>query len=382
MIPYPLSKIDAAVFQEICDQRTSESSTLDFKQVLPGKEDKDKIELAKDVSALLNADGGDLVYGIGEDRETGTAKAVVPLKIENFDKEERRILQVLDAWIEPRFHGIQLHQVQLEDGCGIVIRVPMSFDGPHWVRNPASDQRRFVIRNGKMTSDMSFDQVRSAFNASASLAVQARDFIKNRLNLIQDRKMQMQMPMANSPLAAFELVSLSGLAKRTSIDMKKVNFVDFIPWDGGADPKINLDGVGAYLGMENQAYAYSQLFRNGAMEFVHTAGGVGMHGKMGVWGEHAFSFFEKSLILATNAAKKYDIAGPALIQCALMHVEGLPLDHGGHPIFRYVSDRPFMVFPEIYIEDLSGKVDINEALSDTRDVLYQAFGIKAAPPRK
>ena len=226
MIPYPLSRIDAAVFQEICEQRTSESSTLDFKQTLPGKEDKDKEELAKDVSALLNADGGDLVYGIGEDRTTGTAKAVVPLTIENFDKEERRILQILDAWIEPRFHGIQFHQVPLEGGCGIVLRVPMSFDGPHWVRNPAGNYRRFVIRNGKMTSDMSLDQVRSAFTASASLAAQARDFINGRLNLIRERKMH--MPMGSVPIAAFELVSLSGIARRKTIDIKKIEFVDFI----------------------------------------------------------------------------------------------------------------------------------------------------------
>jgi hypothetical protein len=381
MLPYALEKISAAVFQEICDQRTSESSTLDFKQVLPGKEDDDKEELAKDVSALLNADGGDLVYGISEDRATGTAKAVLPMTIDNFDKESRRITQILDAWIEPRFHGIQIAQVPLDGGCGVVLRVPMSFDGPHCVRNPNSTKRRFVIRNGKMTSDMSFDQVRSAFNATASLAVQAREFARSRLKLVEERKTR--MPMGDSPLAVFELVSLSGMTRRTLVDVKKVQFVDFIAWDGGADPRMNLDGAGAYLGSGGEAYSQSQLFRNGSMEFMTIAGNRGEDGKLGVWASHSLEFFERSLAVSLKAAKRYEIAGPALVTCALMHVEGCELALNNNlPFRKKLGDRPFMVFPEIYIEDLLVDVDGDDLLADTRDVLYQAFGYSAAPAKK
>lgn len=381
MLPYTLDKINAAVFQEVCDQRTSESSTLDFKQILPGKSDDDKEELAKDVSALLNADGGDLVYGISEDRATGTAKAVIPMTFDNFDKESRRIMQILDAWIEPRFHGIQIAQVPLDGGSGVVLRVPMSFDGPHCVRNPNSTKRRFVIRNGKMTSDMSFDQVRSAFGASAALAVQAREFIHSRLKLVEERKTQ--MPMGDSPLAVLELVSLSGMARRTLVDVKKVQFVDFIVWDGGADPRVNLDGAGAYLGANGEASSQSQLFRNGSMEYMTIAGGRGQDGKVGVWASHSLQFFERSLTVSLKAAKRYEIAGPALVTCALMHVEGCELAVDSYSPFRKkVSDRPFMVFPEIYIEDLSGDLDVDDLLADTRDVLYQAFGYTAAPAKK
>ncbi|MGJ7554653.1 AlbA family DNA-binding domain-containing protein [Variovorax sp. RB3P1] len=380
MLPYALDKIDAAVFQEVCDQRTSESSTLDFKQTLPGKTDDDKEELAKDVSALLNADGGDLVYGITEDRASGTAKGVMPIEIGNFDKESRRITQILDAWIEPRYRGIQIVEVELDGGSGVVIRVPMSFDGPHWVRNPNSTKRRFVIRNGKMTSDMSYDQVRSAFNATASLAIQARDFTKARLTLVEDRKMN--MPMGQSPLAVLELVSLAGLARRSSVDIKKVQFVDFIVWDGGADPKMNLDGAGAYLGANGEAFSQSQLFRNGSMEYMTIVGGS-QDGKMGVWASHSLQFFERSLRVSLEAARKYDIAGPALVTCALMHVEGCELALDSYSPFRKkLADRPFMVFPEIYIEDLSGEADVDALLADTRDVLYQAFGHSAAPAKR
>ncbi|QFZ83540.1 hypothetical protein GFK26_12615 [Variovorax paradoxus] len=380
MLPYALGLIDAATFQAICNQRFSESGTVDFKQELTRNDDKGKNELAKDVCALANADGGDLVYGIKEDSAGGSAESVIPLVGESYDDASRRLLQTLESWIEPRIRGIQLKHVPLEHGFGLVIRVPASFDGPHCIRNNNS-QRRFVLRNGTITSDMTYDQLRSAFSSSASLATQAREFVKSRLRLVEDRKMQ--MPMGVSPLAVLELVSLSGLSSRSSVDVKKVQFVDFIVWDGGANPRMNLDGTGAYLGANGEAFSQSQLFRNGSMEYMTIAGGGGQNGKMSVYATHTLDFFERCLNVSLKAAKKYEISGPALVTCALMHVGGCVLALDGYSVFHQKeADRPFMVFPEIYIEDVSGAIDVSGLLSDTRDVLYQAFGYAAAPAKK
>jgi len=379
MLPYALGQIDATTFQAICDQRFSESGTVDFKQELPRNDEKGKNELAKDICALANADGGDLVYGIKEDFAGGSAESVIPLSGETYDDASRRLLQTLESWVEPRIRGVQLKHVPFESGFGLVIRVPASFDGPHCVRN-SNSQRRFVLRNGTITSDMTYDQLRSAFSSSASLAAQAREFVKSRLKLVEERRMQ--MPMEENPLAVFELVSLSGLASRSSVDVKKVDFVDFIVWRGGANPRMNLDGAGAYMGHGGRAHSQSQLFRNGSMEFLTVAGG-GQNGKMELWGSHALDFFEGCLSVSLKAAKKYEISGPALVTCALMHVEGSVLATGSYSFFQQVvADRPFMVFPEVFIEDVSGVVDIPGVLSDTRDVLYQAFGYSAAPAKK
>ncbi|SEM04005.1 Putative DNA-binding domain-containing protein [Variovorax sp. YR750] len=380
MLPYALGQIDAAAFQAICDQRFSESGTLDFKQELTRNDDKGKNELAKDVCALANADGGDLVYGIKENSAGGTAESVAPLVGESYDDASRRLLQTLESWVEPRIRGIQLEHVPLEGGFGLVIRVPASFDGPHCIRNNNS-QRRFVLRNGTITSDMTYDQLRSAFGSSASLAAQAREFVKSRLKLVEDRRMR--MPMGEAPLAVLELVSLSGLANRSQVDVKRVQFVDFITWDGGANPRMNLDGTGAYLGADGEAYSQSLFFRNGSMEYMTIAGGEGLDGKMGVHATHTLDFFERCLTVSLEAAKKYEISGPALVTCALMHVGSCVLALDGYSAFRQKrADRPFMVFPEIYIEDVSIAVDVAVLLSHTRDVLYQAFGYSAAPAKK
>ena len=85
MFPYPLDKIDAVALAEICAQHFSESETVDFKQELTKSSDAGKNELAKDVSTMANASGGDLIFGLREqkgDGETpgGTAEAVPPYR--------------------------------------------------------------------------------------------------------------------------------------------------------------------------------------------------------------------------------------------------------------------------------------------------------------
>ena len=98
MFPYPLDKIDAVALAEICAQHFSESETVDFKQELTKSSDAGKNELAKDVSTMANASGGDLIFGLREqkgDGETpgGAAEAVTPIQGESFEEVQRRFVQ-------------------------------------------------------------------------------------------------------------------------------------------------------------------------------------------------------------------------------------------------------------------------------------------------
>ena len=56
-----LDEISEAYLQGLCEDRATESQTLDFKRELPATDERR--ELQKDVCAFTNADGGDLVYG-------------------------------------------------------------------------------------------------------------------------------------------------------------------------------------------------------------------------------------------------------------------------------------------------------------------------------
>ncbi|MGH8576375.1 MAG: AlbA family DNA-binding domain-containing protein, partial [Gammaproteobacteria bacterium] len=213
MLLETLDRVSADLLRKLCDDRCPESDTLDFKRELPGGLDKDKHELLKDVCSLANTDGGDLVYGVEE--KAGAASALVPLTGESADAARRRISQILDAGLEPRVQGLRLHHVEVTGGYVLILRVPASFDGPHCVRT--NNNRRFVMRNGTSATDLTFDQLRAAFDRTATLAERARRFIARRLQLVIDHKTP--KPLLVGPLWVVHLVPVAGLAGRQTVDL-------------------------------------------------------------------------------------------------------------------------------------------------------------------
>lgn len=118
--------------QRLVDERLEESLTLDYKDSRAlSRDGKGPDELCKDVSALANSAGGQLVYGIEEDKTTkrpfSVDDGVVDCKI-----SREWIEQVLNSRIEPRINGIQITRIDMENGkFGYVISVPQSQIGPH-----------------------------------------------------------------------------------------------------------------------------------------------------------------------------------------------------------------------------------------------------------
>lgn len=52
MIRHDLENVDESILQQLCNERVQESLTLDFKRSAPGKDDRSKSELLKDVCAF------------------------------------------------------------------------------------------------------------------------------------------------------------------------------------------------------------------------------------------------------------------------------------------------------------------------------------------
>lgn len=170
----------------------------------------------KDVCAYANAEGGDLVYGIDEDG--GVAKAIVPITSEMADSARRRLGQVLDAGLEPRLQGIGFQEVEVTNGYVFVVRVPASFDGPH--RYLFNNHSKFVMRNGTHTSELTYDQLRSAFDRTAILADRARRFRDDRLQTIINRKTW--KPMMDGPICAVHLIPITSMSGRKTVNIQSL----------------------------------------------------------------------------------------------------------------------------------------------------------------
>ena len=86
-------------------------------------------EIAKDVSAFANSDGGCIIYGIEEDKH-------LPKKIDSgvdHDKYTREWLEnVITSNISPRIDGITISPIPLSpDNSVYIVDIPKSSRGPH-----------------------------------------------------------------------------------------------------------------------------------------------------------------------------------------------------------------------------------------------------------
>ena len=116
MLPMPLVKITEDFLLQVCAEEWPESQTLEFKATMPGTKNEDREEFRKDVSALANARGGDLVFGIS----TVDDKAKMLLGCaESSDGAKRRLQQILETNVEAAVEVAR--QLRLRNIGGLVV---------------------------------------------------------------------------------------------------------------------------------------------------------------------------------------------------------------------------------------------------------------------
>ena len=121
----------------LVDNQVREGTNLDYKKEKIGSQDLEKKEFLRDICSLVTAGGGHLVVGIqeGEGNESGVAKNICGIEVGNIDQETTRLNQIISSGIQPRINGIVIKPIKLSTSNTyvVVIRVPVSFSGPHGV---------------------------------------------------------------------------------------------------------------------------------------------------------------------------------------------------------------------------------------------------------
>ena len=82
----PAEDITEVELQRLIDEERIEKKVLEYKSELPGNNDSDKKEFLADISSFANAIGGDLIYGVIENRETGKPEKLEGIDIKNVDR--------------------------------------------------------------------------------------------------------------------------------------------------------------------------------------------------------------------------------------------------------------------------------------------------------
>ncbi len=153
LIPTTLDEI-----KRIVTERLEETTRLEFKRNLP--ESGKGGDLAKDLAAMANAEGGGIIYGIDEDG--GRAKNLAPFPVGDTADRVRLIAQTLD---EP----LNLSHVSTipdgDKGEGyLVVEVPRSDRAPHFYKGVA------WVRVGTVTAPLTRRQAGELFARSHGFA--------------------------------------------------------------------------------------------------------------------------------------------------------------------------------------------------------------------
>lgn len=138
-----------------------ESINLDYKSAKSlDKSDRKKTEIAKDISAFANSDGGIIIYGINEENHKPKDLSFVDGNLLNKEWLEN----IIDGNIQQRISGIEIFPIRINnliEQTIYIVKIPSSIDAPHM-----SSDKKFYRRFNFKSVPMEEYETRLLYNRS------------------------------------------------------------------------------------------------------------------------------------------------------------------------------------------------------------------------
>jgi len=398
----PLAEIEESDLQTLIDNQVSEKRPIEYKSVLPGNADGDKKEFLADISSFANATGGDLIYGIREQR--GIPVGFSDLKINDVDTEILRLEGIIQTGIAPRLPRVETHAVLLDSETqhyALIIRVHKSFLSPHMVT--FKNDSKFFTRNSRGKYQLDVSELRTAFVFSETIAERIRSFRIERLSRISAGEETPALLNEQEAKLVLHLVPLGAFSTSVSFDLKPLNdsfkgklLEPVSVWD--TEPyvrmRFNIEGLVRSTRAEFNASStigYTQVFRNGIIETVDmsllgiNAQNVAQFGSNVEPRSFSGERYERKLL---EAVKRYidllkflGVEPPLFIMVSFLGVKSykIALQKSVHHITEYTDeiDRNNLIIPEIMIENFD--VNLAEVMKPIFDTVWNAAGYLSSP---
>ena len=380
MIAKNVNEITKDDLQALIDNSKLEGKTIEYKQSLPDNSDSDKKEFLADISSFSNASGGDLIYGITEDRDKGVPKKLEGLTIENIDREINRLESMIRDGIEPRISGIVHKPINLSNSkVALIIRIPRSWNSPHRVSFKGQD--KFYTRSAKGKYPMDVTELRIAFNLSETITERIRRFREDRISKIFAN--ETPVPFYDTAKTVLHLIPINSFNPAQRYEINKIaSHPDKIQpiYHEGFTHRYNLDGLLNYSGgREEKSCSYVQLFRIGIIEAVEGVLLDPRHkdGKLSIPGIAYERELIKSLAIYLSALETLNVELPIFVFLTLVGVRGYLMAVGQQGFAKdYTIDRDILLLPEVVIE--SYDIVPEDVLKPCFDAIWNACGFSGS----
>lgn len=374
-----LDQIDAALINDICQGQWPESQTLEFKREWYSSSEKDRDEMLKDICAMANTDGGILLYGI--EQQNGKAFSTSPIRGVNASDLVAQLGKRLAALVKPSAPRLRYSEIEVEGGFVLAIKVERSLTGPYCYGLNNGDSK-FVKRIVEGTAQMSYEDIRSAFNAEGQVLEAARAFIRQRIGLFKSD--EAPVVYGEGSAVVIHLVPLSSFSSTQAVDLSVIDLSATGKLRLVGEPskaKPNIDGLRLSPGNAlHRLDGQVQIFRRGSIEYSASVGPKAYldHGHLTPSTVLDWDLMQQvfnAVHCVIESVRLLRIEGPCVLACSLLTSRGAVLSSDPPKSLNHflVSDRAQMEMPALFIED-PAELSLLNTSREILNFLWQGFG--------
>lgn len=248
--------------KKLCIDRIAEHQRLDYKRELKLEPPRERRELLKDVTALANAQGGVIIYGIDEVMHNdlgNVAGTLTPMTDTNLiDKATRIIRSNISPSIE--FYTYKINA--LEGGFYLILFVPESRLKPHALN--MDKKIDYYIRRNQDNFPMSEVEIRQLYTTT----VRNMENIDQRYKNLERQKFNEEI-ISSFIMTCMPLTANLNIANTLSVNRDQLNTAHYNSWFNGNILRPFVDRFEAYNVGGNFSFGLT-LHQNG--EFAYSTG--------------------------------------------------------------------------------------------------------------
>lgn len=365
-----------------------EKKDIDVKSALyPAYKDKQtekeswRAEFCADLASFANSSGGLIICGMKEKAGQITELCGLGNTID-VEHEIQRLEMTANSGIEPRIPGLRFHQIKLSDAAkdrAVIIEIPRSYAGPHWVK----ETHRFHRRRSNGKFEMDLDELRAAFNLSEAYIDRIKEFRKERVNIINTVEHEdMPVNLSSDPKMLIHLVPLTFADSTKRIALNSFDFMgrkDFYDARLKQFARFNFDGIvlpGQFNNNSRECLEYFQIFRTGAIEFVIALEEIReIRFTEAIYLDSVEIRCVKAIRAALHMQRALGVEMPMTLMISLVGVKNYILyseRHKGQSLNQSKVKKEMLLLPEVVMNNYDEEVP--RVLKPVFDVLWNTVG--------
>jgi hypothetical protein len=375
-----LRDISEADLRQILESGVEEHKHLDYKAELYATNDAGKKDFLIDVCAFANAEGGILLIGVPEVRDSGNGQPTGAPDLSKFEGIESTnpdaVLLSYDSrvvsGIEERL-SLETHAIKLGNGKYVfAIRVPNSLNKPHCVQR--DDKRYFPSRRDRHLYYMDVQEIKELVMRTASRQEQAEGLLLEALKEVRAQHSAPHLIVGAIPI----------FCKDFLIDLRDQSILDamrrFDILTGHAYGNCEF----SFKGLERREEKYdalAQLRRDGLVRYSQQIPGKSEVVSYKISPVAIEILLRKFVEKAANLYKVAGVGGPFLLGMMIdtkTQVKGLFPDRmmPQLDVVRGQIQPGLLTFPIMAAYDFG---DIDPIIRPLCDQVHQCFGEEASP---